>query len=157
MEPGTNFVALLRRWEDAGGVWRVLGHDRDNRARLGARLWQGLAQLCVSITRAERGNRIGALRLVGRVGDDWRLTPPPVSRYKQPTPARHSRICQTRNCPGRLQPVQTLRRHPTGVPPPVRPNIQYRANLAECLGFDSDLSETSGISNKSYGFEPCVR
>jgi hypothetical protein len=29
--------------------------------------------------------------------------------------------------------------------------------LAECLGFDSDLSETSGISNKSYGFEPCVR
>jgi hypothetical protein len=38
MEPGTNFVALLRRWEDAGGVWQVLGHDRDNRARLGARL-----------------------------------------------------------------------------------------------------------------------
>jgi hypothetical protein len=66
-------------------------------------------------------------------------------------------FAQTRNCPGRLQPVQTLRRHPTGVPPPVRPNIQYRANLAECLGFDSDLSETSGISNKSYGFEPCVR
>jgi hypothetical protein len=65
-EPGTNFVALLRRWGDAGGVWRVLGHDRDKRARLGARLWQGLAQLCVSITRAERGNRIGALRLVGR-------------------------------------------------------------------------------------------
>jgi len=29
-------------------------------------LWQGLAQLCVSITHAERGNRIGALRLVGR-------------------------------------------------------------------------------------------
>jgi hypothetical protein len=29
MEPGTNFVALLRRWGDAGGVWRVLGHDRD--------------------------------------------------------------------------------------------------------------------------------
>ena len=29
-------------------------------------LWQGLAQLCVGITHAERGNRIGALRLVGR-------------------------------------------------------------------------------------------
>jgi uncharacterized protein len=29
-------------------------------------LWQGLAQLCVGITHAERGNQIGALRLVGR-------------------------------------------------------------------------------------------
>ena len=29
-------------------------------------LWQGLAQLCVAITHAERGNRIGALRLLGR-------------------------------------------------------------------------------------------
>ena len=29
-------------------------------------LWQGLAQLCVGITHAERGNRTGALRLVGR-------------------------------------------------------------------------------------------
>jgi hypothetical protein len=29
-------------------------------------LWQGLAQLCVGITHAERGNLIGALRLVGR-------------------------------------------------------------------------------------------
>jgi hypothetical protein len=29
-------------------------------------LWQGLAQLCVGITHAERGNRIGALRLLGR-------------------------------------------------------------------------------------------
>jgi hypothetical protein len=29
-------------------------------------LWQGLAQLCVGITHAERGNRIGALRLIGR-------------------------------------------------------------------------------------------
>ena len=25
MEPGTDFVALLRRWEGAGGLWRVLG------------------------------------------------------------------------------------------------------------------------------------
>jgi membrane protease YdiL (CAAX protease family) len=48
------------------------------------------------------------------LGDDSRPTPPPMSRYKQPTPARHSRIAQPRNCPGRLQPVQTLRRHPTG-------------------------------------------
>ena len=24
MEPGPDFVALLRRWEDAGGLWRVL-------------------------------------------------------------------------------------------------------------------------------------
>jgi uncharacterized protein len=31
-------------------------------------LWQGLAQLCVGITHAERGNRIGALRLIGRAG-----------------------------------------------------------------------------------------
>jgi uncharacterized protein len=29
-------------------------------------LWQGLAQLCVGITHAERGNRIGARRLIGR-------------------------------------------------------------------------------------------
>ena len=29
MEPGTDYVALLHRWEDAGGVWRVLGQDRD--------------------------------------------------------------------------------------------------------------------------------
>jgi predicted metal-dependent hydrolase len=29
-------------------------------------LWQGLAQLCVGITHAERGNMIGALRLIGR-------------------------------------------------------------------------------------------
>ena len=29
-------------------------------------LWQGLAQLCVGITHAERGNRIGALRLIQR-------------------------------------------------------------------------------------------
>jgi hypothetical protein len=178
MEPDSDFVALLRRWEDAGGVWRVLGRDLDAvtvglyrcdageetdrfsaddprlaqflagrtsseeeaysvpgardrdaegrarqarpRDRLGrplpygsagvdpvadeplppldtiafarellaegrpfsahevyeARwkaapdperdLWQGLAQLCVAITHAERGNRIGAMRLLGR-------------------------------------------------------------------------------------------
>lgn len=24
MEPGPDFIALLRRWEDAGGLWRVL-------------------------------------------------------------------------------------------------------------------------------------
>ena len=29
MEPDQDFVALLRRWEDAGGVWRVLGRDLD--------------------------------------------------------------------------------------------------------------------------------
>lgn len=29
METGTDFVAKLRRWEDAGGVWRVLIHDRE--------------------------------------------------------------------------------------------------------------------------------
>ncbi len=29
-------------------------------------LWQGMAQLCVGITHAERGNRTGALRLAGR-------------------------------------------------------------------------------------------
>ena len=28
-ESRTDFVAKLRRWEDAGGVWRVLSHDRD--------------------------------------------------------------------------------------------------------------------------------
>jgi hypothetical protein len=178
MDFGQDFVALLRRWEDAGGVWRVLGRDlgaltvalyrcdageetdrftaadpqladflagrtsseeephpvratRDRdaagrarqarpRDRLGRplpygsagvepvsdeplppldtvaaarelladgrpfsahevyearwkagpdaerELWQGLAQLCVAITHAERGNRVGALRLLGR-------------------------------------------------------------------------------------------
>jgi uncharacterized protein len=29
-------------------------------------LWQGLAQLCVGITHAERGNRVGAVRLIAR-------------------------------------------------------------------------------------------
>jgi predicted metal-dependent hydrolase len=29
-------------------------------------LWQGLAQLCVGITHGERGNRVGALRLIAR-------------------------------------------------------------------------------------------
>jgi predicted metal-dependent hydrolase len=29
-------------------------------------LWQGLAQLCVGITHSERGNHVGALRLIGR-------------------------------------------------------------------------------------------
>ena len=29
MEPDSDFVAVLRRWEDAGGVWRVLGRDAD--------------------------------------------------------------------------------------------------------------------------------
>ena len=178
MEPDQDFVAVLRRWEDAGGVWRVLGRDLDvvtvglyrcdageetdrfsaddpqlaqflagrtssedqphpqagerdrdtagrarqarPRDRLGRplpygiagvepvpdgplpplatvasahellaegrpfsahevyearwkacpaterELWQGLAQLCVAITHAERGNRVGALRLLGR-------------------------------------------------------------------------------------------
>jgi hypothetical protein len=178
MEPDQDFVAVLRRWEDAGGVWQVLGRDLDvvtvglyrcdageeadrfsvddprlsqflqgrtssedqphprpgerdrdpagrarqarPRDRLGRplpygsrgvepvpdeplppmatvasahelleqgrpfsahevyearwkagpaterELWQGLAQLCVAITHAERGNRVGALRLLGR-------------------------------------------------------------------------------------------
>jgi hypothetical protein len=178
MEPEEDFVARLRRWEDAGGVWRVLGRDlgavtvglyrcdageetdrfraddprlaqflagrtssedephstpgprdRDGagrarqarpRDRLGRplpygsegvdpvseeplppldtitsarelladgrpfsahevyearwkaapdserELWQGLAQLCVAITHAERGNQIGAMRLLRR-------------------------------------------------------------------------------------------
>ena len=42
----------LRRWKSGPDA------ERD--------LWQGLAQLCVGITHAERGNRTGALRLVGR-------------------------------------------------------------------------------------------
>jgi uncharacterized protein len=29
-------------------------------------LWQGLAQLCVGLTHAARGNRVGAIRLVDR-------------------------------------------------------------------------------------------
>ena len=170
MEPAPDLVDKLRRWEDAGGVWRVLGRDREAitvglyrcdggeeadrfvatdprvaeflagrtssqdrdrdlqgrarqsrpRDRLGRplpygsvgvepvseeplppsetisyahellangrpfsahevyearwkagpdserELWQGLAQLCVGITHAERGNRTGALRLIGR-------------------------------------------------------------------------------------------
>jgi hypothetical protein len=33
------------------------------------------------------------------LGDDCRPTPPPVSRYMQPTPARHSRICASSRHP----------------------------------------------------------
>ena len=29
MESDQDFVAQLRRWQDAGGVWRVLGQDLD--------------------------------------------------------------------------------------------------------------------------------
>ena len=29
MESGTDFVPLLRRWEDAGGLWKVLSSDHD--------------------------------------------------------------------------------------------------------------------------------
>lgn len=29
MEPDSDYVAALRRWEDAGGVWRVLVRDAD--------------------------------------------------------------------------------------------------------------------------------
>lgn len=29
MEPDADVVAVLRRWEDAGGLWRVLGRDAD--------------------------------------------------------------------------------------------------------------------------------
>ena len=169
MEPGTNFVALL----PMGGRWRRMASARPRSRQQGP-----TRSATVTGTRSAMwASRVpsaatGSARCASsaELGDDCRPTPPPVSRYMQPTPARHSRICassrhphdtrgfaQARNCPGRLQPVQTLRRHPTGVPPPVRAQIQYRANLAECLGFDSDLSETSGISNKSYGFEPCVR
>jgi len=44
-------------------------------------LWQGLAQLCVAITHAERGNRTGALRLIGRARrrlETYAATPEPV-------------------------------------------------------------------------------
>jgi hypothetical protein len=44
-------------------------------------LWQGLAQLCVGITHAERGNRVGALRLIGRARrrlETYQLTGGPV-------------------------------------------------------------------------------
>jgi hypothetical protein len=55
------------------------------------------------------------------------------------------------SCPGRLQPVQTLRRHPTGDPPPVRAQHPVPRKLGRMSSFDSNLSETSGISDKSYG------
>ena len=29
MERGQDFVAMLRRWEDAGGLWQVLGRHRE--------------------------------------------------------------------------------------------------------------------------------
>jgi predicted metal-dependent hydrolase len=43
---------LEARWKDAPE------HERD--------LWQGLAQLCVGLTHAARGNRAGAQRLLAR-------------------------------------------------------------------------------------------
>lgn len=50
--PFSAHEVLEARWKD--------GPD-DERA-----LWQGLAQLCVGITHARRGNRVGASRLVER-------------------------------------------------------------------------------------------
>ena len=43
-------------------------------------LWQGLAQLCVGITHAERGNLTGALRLIGGLARGWKPTQPPEVR-----------------------------------------------------------------------------
>ena len=55
MDEGRPFAAhevLEARWKAGPDV------ERD--------LWQGLAQLCVGLTHAARGNRVGALRLVER-------------------------------------------------------------------------------------------
>jgi hypothetical protein len=55
VEQGRTFSAhevLEARWKAAPD------HERD--------LWQGLAQLCVGLTHAARGNRVGAERLVER-------------------------------------------------------------------------------------------
>ena len=55
VEEGRPFAAhevLEARWK-AGPE-----HERD--------LWQGLAQLCVGLTHAARGNQVGAARLLGR-------------------------------------------------------------------------------------------
>lgn len=39
-------------------------------------LWQGLAQLCVGVTHLQRGNRVGAARLLRRGSDLLRCLPP---------------------------------------------------------------------------------
>lgn len=58
LDQGRPFSAhevLEARWKAAPD------HERD--------LWQGLAQLCVALTHAERGNRAGAERLLERATD----------------------------------------------------------------------------------------
>jgi uncharacterized protein len=41
-------------------------------------LWQGLAQLCVGVTHGQRGNRVGALRLLERGASRLRAYPGPT-------------------------------------------------------------------------------
>lgn len=55
LDAGRPFAAhevLEARWKDAPQA------ERD--------LWQGLAQICVGLTHAERGNEVGAVRLLER-------------------------------------------------------------------------------------------
>jgi hypothetical protein len=136
---------------------RVLGHDRDK----GSDSERDCGRDSLSYMWASRmpSAATGSARCASSAefGDDCRPAPPPVSRYKQPTPARHSRICANKKLPREAPAGPDLAPPPDRSPSPCTTQLQYRANLAECLGFDSDLSETSGISNKSYGFEPCVR
>ncbi len=58
IDEGRPFAAhevLEARWKEA------LGEEGD--------LWQGLAQVCVALTHAARGNKVGAERLYERAGD----------------------------------------------------------------------------------------
>jgi hypothetical protein len=55
-------------------------------------LWQGLAQICVGITHAQRGNVMGAARLLGRG----------IRRLRRETATRHRRF----RCPGVARPTR---------------------------------------------------
>jgi hypothetical protein len=66
--PFSAHEVLEARWKDAPD------HERD--------LWQGLAQVCVGLTHAARGNRAGAERLLGRgAGRLQRYADSPGPRY----------------------------------------------------------------------------
>ena len=71
MEDDPNFVDLMRRWENAGGVWRVLGQD--HRA------------VTVALYRCDGGEEADRfVSLIRRSHSSWRAARAARSAYRRP-------------------------------------------------------------------------